>query len=470
MDARGVLHSTMNSRLTGSRMKSRRLMLLALFLLLVAGLYIWQADKSNRGWIGTYAKPTATQAYAWTVNNSRNWFATYAKPTVNHAYVWTVDKTRSWFPASAAKPTATGDEGDQGDQGGAESRRQTVHVVAAPVTEATVPILLSGIGTVIPYNTVDTKAQVDGVIMRLNFVEGGDVKIGDPLVTIDPAPYEARVLQWQAKKQRAAAQLENAKVNLWRDQQLLAKDFATQKQTDAETALVGQYTADIAESDAQIKFAQNQLDNTVIRSAINGRTGIRRVDPGNYIRAADNTNIVTVVQTQPISVIITVPATALAQAGVSSGMVELPVAVYAQDGATLLDRGKVAVVNNVVDPSTGTIKLKADFPNARNKLWPGDFVDCKVEVESRHNGLTIPAAAIGHGPKGDFVWVVNEDAIAEPRPVHVKQMMSDVALIDRGLHAEETVVTEGQYYLRSGSRVEIVPELPSERPEAFSSE
>jgi multidrug efflux system membrane fusion protein len=453
-------------------------MLVAVFLLLVGGLYVWQEEKSNRGWIATHAKPTATQAYAWIVNNSRNWFATYAKPTVNQTYVWTVNKTRSWFPASAKQTAtgdaATGDRGDQGDQadqgGGADGRGQAVRVVAAPVTEATVPILLSGIGTVIPYNSVDTKAQVDGVIIRLNFVEGDDVKIGDPLVTIDPAPYEARVLQWQAKKQRATAQLENAKVNLWRDQQLLAKDFATQKQTDAETALVGQYTADIAEADAQIKFAQNQLDNTVIRSAINGRTGIRRVDPGNFIRTADNENIVTVVQTQPISVIITVPATALAQSGVSSGMVELPVSAYAQDGATLLDRGKVAVVNNVVDPSTGTIKLKADFPNARNKLWPGDFVDCKVEVESRHNGLTIPAAAIGHGPKGDFVWLVNEDAIAEPRPVHVKQMMNDVALIDRGLHADETVVTEGQYYLRSGSRVEIVPELPGERPETFSSE
>src|SRR5208283_4039303 len=172
MDGRGMLHSTMNSRLTGSRMKSRRLILFALFLLLVGGLYIWQEDKANR-----------------------NWFATYAEPTVNQAYAWTVDKTRSWFPAFA-KPTATGDQGDPEDQGGAESRGQPVHVVAAPVTEATVPILLPGIGTVIPYNTVDTKAQVDGVIMRLNFVEGNDVKIGDALVTIDPTPYEARVLQW----------------------------------------------------------------------------------------------------------------------------------------------------------------------------------------------------------------------------------------------------------------------------------
>ena len=127
------------------------------------------------------------------------------------------------------------------------------------------------------------------------------------------------------------------------------------------------------------------------------------------------------------------------------------------------------MVNNVVDPATGTIKLKANFPNERNKLWPGDFVDCKVEVESRHDGLTVPAVAVQHGPKGDFVWVVT-DAVAAPRPVHVKQILSETALIDRGLQGDETVVTEGQYYLRSGSRVEIVPELPGERPETFSSE
>jgi multidrug efflux system membrane fusion protein len=447
-------------------MRSRRLILLALLVLLAGGLYVWERDNSVRTWISTSAKPAATEAYGRTVDDSRRWFDSFVKPTTTRAYGWAADRTRSWF-TPAAKPNPTENQENQGE---AERRGPTVRVVAAPVTEATVPILLSGIGTVIPYNTVDTKAQVDGVIMRLNFVEGDDVKIGDALVTIDPTPYEARVLQWQAKKQRATAQLENAKVNLWRDQQLLAKDFATQKQTDAETALVGQYTADIAEADAQIKFAQNQLDNTVIRSPINGRSGIRRVDPGNYIRAADNTNIVTVVQTQPISVIITVPATALSQAGVSSGMVELPVSAYAQDGTTLLDRGKVQVVNNVVDPATGTIKLKADFPNERNKLWPGDFVDCKVEVESRHDGLTIPAIAVQHGPKGDFVWVINEDSVAEPRPVRVKQILSETALIDRGLQVEEIVVTEGQYYLRSGSRVEVARELPGERPEAFSSE
>jgi membrane fusion protein, multidrug efflux system len=378
-------------------------------------------------------------------------------------YLWSPNFPIRGWAAAMIEPAPTN------PATGAE-RAETVRVVVAQVKQSTVPILLSGIGTVQAYNTVDTKAQVDGVILRLNFKEGDDVKVGDPLVTIDPAPYEARVMQWQAAKQRATAQLENAKTNLWRDQQLLAKDFATQKQTDGETALVGQYTADIAEADAQIKFAQNQLDNTIIRSAIDGRTGIRHVDPGNFIRVADNTNIVTVVQTKPISVIITVPAKALAQAGISSGMTDLAVSAYEQDGIALLDRGKVQTVNNIVDPATGTIKLKANFANERSKLWPGDFVDCKIVVESRHDGLTVPAEAIQHGPKGDFVWSVGADSVVSPKRVRVRQTIGDDALIDRGLEADETIVVEGQYYLRTGTHVAIVPELPGDRSETSVTE
>jgi membrane fusion protein, multidrug efflux system len=398
-------------------MKVRHFIFLALIALIFGGFYVWSRGEPIQGWVAAM---------------------------------------KNYFPSS---PSNAGAE-----------RPEIVRVVAAPVVQTTVPILLSGIGTVQAYNSIDAKAQVDGVILRLNFDEGNDVKIGDPLVTIDPTPYEARVLQWQAAKQRATAQLENAKANLWRDQQLLAKDIATQKQTDAETALVGQYTADIAEAEAQIKFAQIQLDNTVIRSPINGRTGIRHVDAGNLIRAADNTNIVTVVQTMPISAIITVPAKALAQAGISSGMSDLPVTAYEQDGVVLLDRGKVQTINNIVDPATGTIKLKANFPNEKSKLLPGDFVDCKIVVETRHDGLTVPSVAIQHGPKGDFVWVVRADSTVEPRPVRVKQTLSDTALIDRGLQVDETVVAEGQYYLRSGTRVEIVPELQSDRSEIPATE
>jgi len=334
-----------------------------------------------------------------------------------------------------------------------------VPVVVAPVTQADVPVFLSGIGTVLAYYTVDAKALVDGVILQVNFQEGDDVKIGDPLVTIDPTPYAARVSQWQAAKERAQAQLENAKTNLWRDQQLLVHNFATQKQTDADAALVGQYTADIAEYEAQIKFAQYQLDNTIVRSPINGRTGIRHVDPGNLIRAADNTNLVTVVQTQPISVIITVPAKALSQAGITPGISDLTVYAYTQDGTILLDTGVVQTVNNIVDPATGTIRLKANFPNQRSKLWPGDFVDCRVIVERRHNGLTVPTAAIQQGPKGGYVWVVGSDSTVQPRGVVVRQTLGETVLLDRGVQPDEKVVVEGQFYLRRGTKVTIVPQL-----------
>ena len=350
----------------------------------------------------------------------------------------------------------------------AEAAAETVPVVVTPVKQGEVPVFLSGIGTVQAYNTIDIKAQVDGVIQRMNFKEGDDVKIGDPLVIIDPAPYQARVEQWQAAKQRAQAQLENAKTNLWRDQQLLQQNYATQKQVDADQARMNEYTADIAEDDAQINYAKTQLDFTIVKSPINGRTGIRHVDPGNLIRAADNTNIVTVVQLQPIYVIITVPAKDLAQAGSSPGLSDLKVFAYAQDGTTLLDRGRVVTVNNVVDPATGTIKLKADFPNERSKLWPGDFVDCRILVEQRRDGLTVPTAAVRHGPKGDFVWVIGDDGIAQPRGVRVRQTHGDVALLDRGVSADEKVVVEGQYHLRIGSRVKIVPELPGDDSETPS--
>jgi membrane fusion protein, multidrug efflux system len=355
-------------------------------------------------------------------------------------------------------------------------REGAVQVVAATAKLSDVPIYLSGIGTVAAYNTIETKALVDGVVLKMHFQEGDDVKAGDPLVTIDPTPYQAMVEQWQAAKQRAEALLANAKTNLWRDQQLLVHNYATQKQTDAEHALVKQYEADIAEDEAKIKFAQYQLDNTIIRSPINGRTGIRHVDPGNLIRAAENVNIVTVVQLQPIWVLISIPARDLAQAGISQGLTDLPVFAYAQNGRTLLDRGQVQTVNNVVDPATGTVQLKATFPNARYKLWPGDFTDCRVMVDKRHNGVTIPTAAVHHGPKGDFAWVIGPDDTVEAATIAVKQALGDVALLDAGLKGGERVVIEGHYRLQSRSRVEIaskgasggpiISKEPSEGPES----
>jgi multidrug efflux system membrane fusion protein len=370
--------------------------------------------------------------------------------------------TTETVPAAPSSPVATvGGFTRERREGKFDKRKRlfnpdVVQVVVESVRQSDFPIYLSGLGTVIAYNTVNVKAQVDGTILRMNFVEGQDVRIGDPLVTLDSALYQAKVEQYQGLKAKAVAQLENAKSNLWRDQQLLTHNFATQKQTDAQQALVDEYTASIAEYEAEIKYWQTQVDYTVIRSPINGRTGIRHVDPGNLIRAQQNINIVTITQLQPISVIITVPAKQLAEAGISPGASNLQVLAFAQNGRTQLDRGTVQAIDNEVDVATGTIKLKAEFPNAHYKLWPGDFADCRVVVDKGHDALTVPVAAVRHGANGDFVWIVRPDNVAEHRRVSVKQTRGETALIERGLQAADRVVIEGQYHLQPGSRVEIV--------------
>lgn len=332
-----------------------------------------------------------------------------------------------------------------------------VPVVVATVHQGSVPVYVSGLGTVQALYTINVKAQVDGVILKMPFAEGQDVKEGDTLVLIDPSVYQAKLEQAQAQKQRATVQLENARTNLWRDEELLKHDFATQKQTDQERMLVGQYTADIAQYEADIKYWQAELAYTNIRSPINGRIGIRNVDPGNLIRAQDNATLVTLVQLQPISVIITVPAKELARNKVSLGLASLPVTAYAENGVTPLGRGQVHTVNVEVDQTTGTIKLKAEFNNEQYKLWPGDFVDCKIVVEQRENGLTVPTAAVRHGPRGDFVWVIQPDNTAAIRPVRVRQTVGGTAVIDTGLDANEKIVLDGYARLAQGSRVEIVP-------------
>jgi len=334
--------------------------------------------------------------------------------------------------------------------------KKAVPVVAAMVHQGDVPIYLSGLGTVQAYYAVDLKAQVDGVILKMPFEEGQDVKVGDPIVIIDPQTYQARLEHAQAQKARATAQLENAKTNLWRDEELLKQNVSSQKQTDQQRMLVGQYTADIAQYDADIKYAQAQLDYSTIRSPINGRIGIRKVDPGNLVRAADNATLVTIVQLQPISVIITVPAKELAQNDISLGLTDLPVIAYSENGITPLGRGQVKTVNNTVDQTTGTIKLKANFNNEQYKLWPGDFVDCKVIVETSRNGLTVPTAAIRHGPRGDFVWVIQPDSTVAVRPVRVRQTVGGTAVIKFGLGPNEKVVIDGHARLLPGNPVEII--------------
>jgi membrane fusion protein, multidrug efflux system len=402
-----------------------RLVLLAIALLLGGGaLYFWQTGWPSPSWIQ----------------------AGKAETNQRVAEAATEESVSRTVPASRAVPVD--------EKGGSAVAR----VAVTPVRKSEVPIYLSGIGTVQAYYKIDITAQVDGIITKMPFQEGQDVKIGDTLVEIDPTIYQARLDLAKAQRDRAAVQLENSKTNLWRDEELLKHDFASQKQTDQERMLVGQYTAEVAQYEAEMKYAQARLDYATIKSPINGRISIRAVDPGNLVRAGQETTLATVVQLKPISALITVSAKELEQHGVSLGMTSLPVFAYAENGITPLGRGEVQTVNVMVSQNTGTITLKANFPNEQEKLWPGDFVDCRIVVEKRNDGLTVPSAAVHQGPKGDYVWIVTPDNTAAIRPIRVRQSLGGTSLIEGRIQEGDNVVLDGYQRLQAGSRVSIIPE------------
>jgi multidrug efflux system membrane fusion protein len=333
-------------------------------------------------------------------------------------------------------------------------------VVAAARTED-VPIYLSGIGTVQAYNTVNVQTQVDGQISQILFREGQDVKAGDKLVIIDPRPYQAQLQQQIAARLRDQALLQGARLDLVRYAELVKKDYATQQQVDQQQAQVGRYQGAVLNDEAEIAYAQTELGFTTITSPIDGRVGIRQVDVGNFVRAAQGTTIVVVTQLRPISVIFTVSAAAVERSGLDLGIAHVPVIALAQDNTTELDRGTTDVVDNMVDQTTGTIKLKASFPNDALKLWPGNFVNGRLIVDTRRDAVTVPSVAVRHGPRCDFAWIVRPDQIAVTRCVTVGQTFADRTLIEKGLAKGTKVVVDGQYRLDEGSKVEITPRPPT---------
>lgn len=369
-------------------------------------------------------------------------------------FFYTSGSWSSYFVLETKKPISS-----------AESRGPSapVSVAVAPVRREKVPIYISGIGTVQAYNTVAVKTRVDGHIKQVLFKEGQEVKVGNPLVIIDPDPFQAQLEQLRATRQKDIAILGNAKLDLERYEDLIKRNAVSRQQLDTQRALVEQIKAQVAADEAQIVFAQTQLDYTKITSPIDGRIGIRRIDAGNVVRAADNETIAVIMQFQPISVIISVPARDVARSKLVPGRSDLQVLAFAQDDVTLLARGTLDLVDNAVDQTTGTIKLKASFPNNEMKLWPGDFVNCRIIVETRDNGLTVPTASVRHGPRGDFTWVIKSDKTAEARTVAVRQTNDGRALIERGLRVDEQVVVEGQYRLQIGSPVTIVPSATASR-------
>ena len=341
-----------------------------------------------------------------------------------------------------------------------------VPVKVAPVRVEDVPIYLSGIGTVQAYNTVNVQSRIDGEIMQIAFEEGQDVKQGDVLAIIDPRPLQAQLEQQIAIRKKNQALLDGAILDMKRYDTLVLKDFATRQQVDQQHALVDQYRAQVVNDDAQIDYARNQLNYTTIRAPISGRVGIRQLDQGNFVRASDRATLVTITQLKPISVVFTLAAAAVGQTRLTLGKVNAPVTALGPDNTSELDRGVVNLVDNQVDQTTGTIKLKATFPNLALKLWPGNFANGRITVDIRRGAITVDAIAVRHGPRGDFVWVAKPDQTAAFRPVVVGQVFGGLAMINRGLAKGEEVVIEGYYRLENGSRIEIEraapkPDVPS---------
>jgi membrane fusion protein, multidrug efflux system len=333
-----------------------------------------------------------------------------------------------------------------------------VSVVAGEVAQHDVPIYLSGVGTVIAYNTDIVRAQIQGQINSINFTEGQTVHAGDLLAQIDPRPYQALIDQYTGNLERDQAQLINAQANLTRYTTLGEKGWATPQLLETQKAQVGQLQAAIKADQALIDAAKVQLSFTRLTSPIDGVAGIRQIDVGNIISPSSTNGLVVVTQINPISLIFTLPETVLPKIQQQQEKTKAPLAVlaYSQDATTLLDQGVLGLVNNEILQTTGSIQLKANFPNTAHKLWPGELVNARLLVDTRQNGLTVAASAVQQGPSGAYIYVIKPDNTVEDRPVKVAEVSEGQALIDSGVKANEQVVVDGQYKLQPGTRVTML--------------
>jgi multidrug efflux system membrane fusion protein len=335
--------------------------------------------------------------------------------------------------------------------------RPLVPVTVAVVGRQDVPIYLQGLGTVQASETVAIRSQVDGKLASINFREGQEVNPGDILAVVDPAIYQAQLDQASAKKSQDEAQLSNAKADLDRYIRLVQTNAGTRQQVDTQTALVAQLTAQARADEATIENARTYLGYTKIVSPIGGRTGIRLVDSGNIIHASDTAPIVIVTRVKPIDVLFSLPQKNLV--AVRDAMSRGKVSVFAddQDSGRVLGEGTLGLIDNRIDQSTSSIRLKASFDNQLEALWPGQFVSVRLLSEIRKNALAVPSAAVQRGPQGLFAWFVREDNSVEARPIDVDVLQSDVAIVKGGLVDGDRVVVDGQYRLQEGVHVDAKP-------------
>jgi multidrug efflux system membrane fusion protein len=330
-----------------------------------------------------------------------------------------------------------------------------VPVIAAATKRADVPIYLDGVGTTRALNTVTVRPQVDGRLVSINFKDGQEVTRGYVLAHIDPTTYQAAYDQAVAKKAQDEAQLANARIDLDRYARLAATNSIARQQLDTQKATVAQLEAQVKLDQAQVDNAKAILEYTTITAPIAGRTGIRLVDQGNILRASDATGIVVITQLQPISILFNLPQQQLGEVNRAFAKGPLPVEAFGADNKTVVDRGILQVVDNQVDQATGTIKLKAEFPNRELQLWPGQFVNVRLLIDTLRDAVVAPTAAIQRGPAGTFAFVVGPDNTVAVRPVTVSTQDESQAVITGGLQADERVVTTGFARLAAGSQVTV---------------
>lgn len=324
-------------------------------------------------------------------------------------------------------------------------------VTTATVKREDVNIHIEGIGTVQAFNTVTVRARVDGQLERVVFTEGQDVKAGDVLAQIDPRPFQAKLSQAQGIKARDEAQLVNAKLDLERFVKL--GQYATQQSVDNQRSLVRQLEASLQTDQANIDAATLELGYSTIKAPISGRTGVRLVDEGNMVHPGDASGVVVITQLQPISVAFSLPQQHLISINEAAERGKVAVAALDTSGNNVLEQGTLAVVDNRIDPQTGTVRLKATFGNPARKLWPGQFVNVRVQLDTRKNAVVVPGAAVQRNADGAFAYVVSQDNRVEMRPIRIAQIEGDVTLVESGLEPGQKVVITSQEQLRPGANV-----------------
>ena len=343
----------------------------------------------------------------------------------------------------------------------AQADAPAVPVTAVKAKVQDVPVELRGLGTVQAFNTVEIKSQVNGMLIAIPVQEGQEVHQGDIVAHIDPRPYQATLDQVTAQRAEDAAQLQSAQLDLQRYQHLAKSSFAPVQQVDDQQATVNKLVATVQADSAAVENARINLDYCTIRAPIDGRVSFHQTDVGNLIEVASQTGIVSITQDKPISVLFTLPEAELLRIQQAMGKGALLVSVYSGDDKTKLADGQLLTPNNAIDTATGTIQLKATFANSDDALWPGEFVNARLRIDTLHDAVTIPIAAVQHGPNGLFVYSIKSDSTVQEQDVQIAYQTDEAAVIAQGVKSDDTVVVTGQSRLAAGTRVTVNSDKPT---------